>query len=128
MVDLAYGWFQNEVALESLVDGLLERISDSAFWLCPSWCSSSRSGWWASSSTAAAPVGGSYSAFLVTAVSYAGFVAAPVLTYPFWMITPSAANEQMLSLLLNPVAIGVFIIAREVTVWFGAWVAGRGGR
>lgn len=125
VVDLAYGWFQNEVALESLVDGLLERISDSAFWVpvvvffLAFWLvgvivNRGRAGWWV------------VLGFLVAAVSYAGFVAAPVLTYPFWMITPSAANEQMLSLLLNPVAIGVFIIAREVTVWFGAWVAGRG--
>ncbi|WP_119696638.1 MFS transporter [Microbacterium halotolerans] len=125
LVDLAYGWFQNEVAPESLVADLLERIAEPAFWVpvvvffLAFWLvgvivNRASAGWWV------------VFGFLVAAVSYAGFVVAPVLTYPFWMITPGAANEQMQSLLLNPVAIGVFIIAREVTVWFGAWVAGRG--
>ncbi|WP_105566354.1 hypothetical protein [Microbacterium halophytorum] len=126
-VDLLYGWFQNDVQVETLVDDLVPRILEFsfwvpvavfflAFWLVGVIVNRGRAGWWV------------VLGFVVAAVTYLGFVFAPVIAYPFWLMTPSDASAAVEALLLNPVAIGVFIIAREVTVWFGAWAAGRGRR
>lgn len=127
IVDLLWGWYQDEVSLDSLVADVLARIAEPAywtpvivfflaFWLIGVIVNRGRAGWWV------------VLGFVVALLTYAGFVLAPVIAYPFWMMTPNDASDAMEQLVLNPVAIATFVIAREVTVWFGAWVAGRGRR
>jgi len=127
LVDLAWAWFQNEVALDTLVTDLLARITEPAywvpvvtffvaFWLVGVLVNRGRAGWWF------------VLGFLVAAATYAAVLFAPILTYPFWLMTPNDAQLTLDERWLSPVALGAFIIAREVTVWFGAWAAGRGRR
>ena len=47
---------------------------------------------------------------------------------PFWMLTASEGRALVDEQLLSPLAIAAFIIGRELTIWFGAWVSARGAR
>jgi chemotaxis protein histidine kinase CheA len=66
--------------------------------------------------------------FFVAVLTYAAQVFAPVIAGPFWMITPSEAADVVQEGVLAPLAIAAFVIAREVTIWFGAWAARRGAK
>lgn len=65
---------------------------------------------------------------LTGAVAYGGHILGQLFQAPFWTLTASqgaqVANEQLLA----PLAIAAFVFGREVTIWFGAWVAARGKR
>lgn len=62
---------------------------------------------------------------LIGVVSYGGHILGVLWSAPFWLITPSAALELIRLELLAPLAIVAFVAARELTIWFGAWVASR---
>ena len=62
---------------------------------------------------------------LIALLSYGGHILGVLWSAPFWLITPSAALELIRAELLAPLAIVAFVAARELTIWFGAWVAAR---
>ena len=65
---------------------------------------------------------------LVGIASYAGHILGALFQAPFWMMTATEGAELAESQLLAPLAIAAFVIGRELTIWFGAWVAARGAR
>lgn len=124
---IGYGFLTGYTTFENIVDSLLELLATPAFWVPVAvfflafWLvgvivNRGKAAWWV------------VLGFFVGVAAYAGYVFGPVLTYPFWMVTASGAREAVVSALLHPVAIASFVIGREVTVWFGAWVARRGRR
>lgn len=64
--------------------------------------------------------------FLVAVVVYFSFIGGALLGVQAWNFTPSEAQVFINTLWLNPVAIAAAVIAREVPIWFGAWIAARG--
>ena len=65
---------------------------------------------------------------LVGVAAYVGHILGALFQAPFWMLTASEGAALVESQLLAPLAIAAFIIGRELTIWFGAWVAARGAR
>lgn len=76
-----------------------------------------RAGWWAY------VLGG----FLVAVVVYFSYIGGALLTVQAWNLTPSEAGRFVSTQWLNPGAVTAAILAREVPIWFGAWIA-RNGR
>jgi hypothetical protein len=75
-----------------------------------------RAGWWAYI------IGG----FVVAAVVYAGSIVGAYLAVQGWTMSQESLGEFLRSLLMDPLPIVAAIVAREVSVWTGAWVASRG--
>lgn len=75
-----------------------------------------RAGWWAYI------IGG----FVVAVIVYAGSIVGAYLAVEGWTMTPDALGEFLRSLLMDPLPLAAAIVAREVSVWTGAWVASRG--
>mgnify|MGYP003494577841 CR=1 FL=1 len=65
---------------------------------------------------------------LVGAASYGGFLLGQLINAPFWEITSAEGATLVEQNLFAPLAIASFIFGRELTIWFGAWVAKRGKR
>jgi len=65
---------------------------------------------------------------IVALLTYVGHIAGAFLAAPFWNITPSEGTDLLLNVVFTPMALAAIIIAREVTIWFGAWVSRRGAR
>ncbi|MBD7958260.1 ABC transporter [Microbacterium sp. Sa4CUA7] len=65
---------------------------------------------------------------LVGVASYGGHLLGQLFQAPFWNLAPSQAGALVESQLLVPLAATAFILGRELTIWFGAWVARRGKR
>ena len=64
--------------------------------------------------------------FLVAVVVYFSYLGGALLTVQAWSLTPEAAVRFLSSQWLNPGAIAAAVIAREVPIWFGAWISRRG--
>jgi hypothetical protein len=65
---------------------------------------------------------------LVGIAAYGGHILGALFQAPFWMLTAREGAELFEAQLLAPLAIAAFVIGRELTIWFGAWVAARGRR
>jgi hypothetical protein len=65
---------------------------------------------------------------IVGLFAYAGHILGQLFEAPFWLISTSEGNELVGSQLLAPLAIAAFVFGRELTIWFGAWVARSGAR
>lgn len=65
---------------------------------------------------------------LVGFASYGGYLLGQLFQAPFWTLTASQGAQLMQEQVLAPMAIASFIFGRELTIWFGAWVAARGRR
>lgn len=65
---------------------------------------------------------------LVGLAAYAGHILGQLFQAPFWELTAREGNELVQAEVLAPLAIAAFVIGRELTIWFGAWVAARGRR
>ncbi|QEW02063.1 ABC transporter [Microbacterium lushaniae] len=65
---------------------------------------------------------------LVGFAAYAGHVLGALFEAPFWMLTERQGAELVEAEVLTPLAIVAFVLGRELTIWFGAWVAARGRR
>lgn len=65
---------------------------------------------------------------IVGVIAYGGHILGQLFQAPFWLLSASEGNELVGSQLLAPLAIAAFIFARELTIWFGAWVARSGAR
>lgn len=75
-----------------------------------------RGGWWAY------VLGG----FAVAVVVYFSYIGGALLAVQAWNLTPSEATRFITSQWLNPGAIAAAVVAREVPIWFGGWIARRG--
>ena len=64
----------------------------------------------------------------VAAATYGGYLLGQLFQAPFWQLTATQGVELITEQLFAPLAIATFVIARELTVWFGAWVARSGAR
>ncbi|MDE0545301.1 ABC transporter [Microbacterium sp. C7(2022)] len=60
--------------------------------------------------------------------AYGGHILGALFQAPFWTLTASQGAELVEGELLAPLAIASFVIARELTIWFGTWVSARGKR
>jgi hypothetical protein len=65
---------------------------------------------------------------LVGLASWFGHILGQLFQAPFWLLTASEGARLVEEQLLAPLAIAAFVIGRELTIWFGAWVASRGRR
>ncbi|MCR2813751.1 ABC transporter [Microbacterium sp. zg.Y1090] len=65
---------------------------------------------------------------LVGVAAYGGHLLGQLMDAPFWTLTASQGAALVESQLLVPLAATAFILGRELTIWFGAWVAARGRR
>lgn len=65
---------------------------------------------------------------IVGAIAYGGHILGQLFQEQFWQLTASEGAELVGSQLLAPLAIAAFVFARELTIWFGAWVARSGAR
>ncbi|MBY6061522.1 ABC transporter [Microbacterium esteraromaticum] len=64
----------------------------------------------------------------VGAAAYGGHILGQLFQAPFWRLTPTEAVELIEQQTFAPLAIAAFLFARELTIWFGAWVARSGAR
>ena len=65
---------------------------------------------------------------IVGFVAYAGHILGQLFQAPFWTLTAREGADLVQGELLAPLSIVAFILGRELTIWFGAWVAARGKR
>ncbi|HSP76613.1 MAG TPA: hypothetical protein VLO31_10425 [Cryobacterium sp.] len=65
--------------------------------------------------------------FLVAVVVYFSYIGAALLSVQAWNFTPDQAARFISQQWLNPGAIAAAVVAREVPIWAGAWIA-RNGR
>ncbi|MFV0374258.1 ABC transporter [Microbacterium sp.] len=65
---------------------------------------------------------------LVGAASYGGHLLGQMFQAPFWSLTAAQGAVLVEGQLLAPLAVAALVIGRELTIWFGAWVAARGTR
>ena len=63
---------------------------------------------------------------LVGVIVYFSYVAAALLTVEAWTMTSDQASEFIRQRWLDPFAIAAAVIAREIPIWFGGWIAVRG--
>lgn len=64
----------------------------------------------------------------VGAAAYGGHILGQLFQAPFWQLTAREGGDVAQGQLLAPLAIVAFVLGRELTIWFGAWVASRGKR
>lgn len=64
----------------------------------------------------------------VGAAAYGGHILGQLFQAPFWQLTAREGTDLAQGQLLAPLAIVAFVLGRELTIWFGAWVAARGKR
>ncbi|WAA65366.1 ABC transporter [Microbacterium oxydans] len=65
---------------------------------------------------------------IVGVIAYAGHILGQLFEAPFWKLTASQGLDLVGEQLLAPLAIAAFVFARELTIWFGAWVSRSGAR
>lgn len=65
---------------------------------------------------------------IVGVIAYAGHILGQLFEAPFWMLNADQGLDLVGEQLLAPLAIAAFVFARELTIWFGAWVARSGAR
>ncbi|TAM69500.1 MAG: hypothetical protein EPN48_09080 [Microbacteriaceae bacterium] len=75
-----------------------------------------RGGWWAYV----------LGAFVVAVIVYFAYIGSVLLTVNAWQFTPAQVGRIVGQLWANPLTLAAAIIAREVPIWFGAWIAARG--
>lgn len=65
---------------------------------------------------------------LIGFVAYGAHLVGQLFQAPFWQLTRSEGADLVEAQLVAPLAFAAFVIGRELTIWFGAWVAARGRR
>lgn len=65
---------------------------------------------------------------IVGVIAYGGHILGQLFEAPFWKLSSSQGLDLVGEQLLAPLAIAAFVFARELTIWFGAWVARSGAR
>ncbi|MCS5732557.1 hypothetical protein [Herbiconiux daphne] len=77
-----------------------------------------RAGWWAY------VLGG----FLVAVLVYVAGIAGALIHVQAWNFQPQEQYDFVRSLTMDPLTLAGAIVAREVSIWTGAWIAARGRR
>ncbi|WP_447648003.1 ABC transporter [Microbacterium forte] len=65
---------------------------------------------------------------IVGLIAYGGHILGALFEAPFWLLTAREGSELIGAQLFHPLAIAAFVFGRELTIWFGAWVARSGAR
>jgi hypothetical protein len=65
---------------------------------------------------------------LVGVAAWGGHILGQLFQAPFWILTAREGADLIMEQALAPLAIVAFVLGRELTIWFGAWVARRGRR
>lgn len=65
---------------------------------------------------------------IVGVIAYLGHILGQLFEAPFWLLSAREGGELVAEQMLAPLAIAAFVFARELTIWFGAWVARSGAR
>ena len=65
---------------------------------------------------------------LVGLASYGGHLLGQLFQAPFWSLTAAQGVTLVEGQLVAPLAFVAFVIGRELTIWFGAWIAMHGRR
>ena len=65
---------------------------------------------------------------LIGFVAYGAHLVGQLFQAPFWQLTRSEGADLVEAQLVAPLAFAAFVIGRELTIWFGAWIAARGRR
>ena len=65
---------------------------------------------------------------IVGVFAWGGHILGQLFEAPFWTLSPRTGGELALLEAFAPLAIAAFIFGRELTIWFGAWVARSGAR
>ncbi|MDX2376644.1 ABC transporter [Microbacterium sp. LRZ72] len=65
---------------------------------------------------------------LVGVVAYGAHLVGQLFQAPFWQLTRTQGAELVEAQLVAPLAFVAFVIGRELTIWFGAWISARGRR
>jgi hypothetical protein len=63
---------------------------------------------------------------LVAVLVYFGYLGGALLTVEAWTLTADEAREFIDQRWLDPFAVTAFIIANEIPIWLGGWIAARG--
>ncbi|WP_448810970.1 hypothetical protein [Agromyces bauzanensis] len=63
---------------------------------------------------------------LVAVLVYFAYIGGALLTVRAWTLSLDDATEFLVQRWLDPFAIAAFIIAREIPIWLGGWIAARG--
>jgi hypothetical protein len=63
---------------------------------------------------------------LVGVLTYFSYIGAVLLVVRAWELTPQEAADTLRPHFLSPLAIAAGVIAREIPIWFGGWIAKRG--
>ena len=124
---IGFGLITGDVATDGVLDATLAALGTwafwvpvvvffIAFWLLGAIINRGRWGHWV------------VFGLLVGVASYGGYILGQMFQAPFWMLSARQGAELAESQLLAPLAIASFVIGRELTIWFGAWVAARGKR
>lgn len=116
-----------KVAADTLVDEILAPLSTWGFWVP---VAAFFFGFWLLGSMINRGRWGRWVIFglIVGGIAYGGHILGKLIEEPFWQLTASEGLELVGTQLLAPLAIAAFLFARELTVWFGAWVARSGAR
>ncbi|WP_309066770.1 ABC transporter [Microbacterium sp.] len=124
---LGLGALEGEVTTENIADAALAPLTTwsfwvpvvvffLSFWLLGAFINRGRWGKWV------------IFGLFVAAATYGGYLLGQLFQAPFWRIPPTEAAELVNEQLFAPLAIAAFLFARELTIWFGAWVARSGAR
>ncbi|WP_309128415.1 ABC transporter [Microbacterium sp.] len=124
---LGFGALSGDVTAENLGESALAPLTTwsfwvpvvvffLAFWLLGAFINRGRWGKWV------------IFGLFVGAAAYGGHLLGQLFQEPFWRVTASESAELVNEQLLAPLAIAAFIFGRELTIWFGAWVARSGAR
>lgn len=124
---LGFGAVRGDVSVENVGTAALEALTTWAFWvpvvvfflsfwLLGAFINRARWGKWVI-----------FGVFVAIA-TYGGYILGQLFQAPFWRVTATESLELVNEQLLAPLAIASFIFARELTIWFGAWVARSGAK
>lgn len=124
---LGFGALSGEVTSENIATAALAPLTTwsfwvpvvvffLSFWLLGAFINRARWGKWVTLG------------LFVAIATYGGYILGQLFQEPFWRITATESAELVGDQLLAPLAIASFIFARELTIWFGAWVARSGAK
>ncbi|MFI8595247.1 ABC transporter [Microbacterium sp. NPDC078428] len=124
---LAFGLLDGTYTLFTLVDGALSALQSwwlwtatvvffLGFWLLGAIINTGRWGHWV--------IWG----LLLGFVAYGAHLVGQLFQAPFWQLTRTEGAELIEAQVVAPLAFAAFVIGRELTIWYGAWIAARGRR